>query len=60
MLHCENSYGIYGSGWRFDNKRQNRDASRDLVVKTEGTNHSENLDTDGKIIQVLYLIFKKE
>jgi hypothetical protein len=29
----------------FDSKRQKRNAYRDLVEKTEGTNYSQDLDT---------------
>lgn len=44
----------------FDSKRQKSNACRNLVRKTEGTNHSEDLDTDGRIIQVIKLTFTKQ
>jgi hypothetical protein len=37
----------------FDSSRQKSNACRDLAGKTEGTNHSEDLDTDGRLIQVI-------
>jgi hypothetical protein len=41
------------SGEAFDSKRQKSNAYRDLVRKIKGTSHSEDLDTDGRIIQVI-------
>jgi len=37
----------------FDSKKQKSNACRDLVGKTKEKNHSEDLDTDGRIIQVI-------
>jgi hypothetical protein len=37
----------------FDSKRQKRNACRDLAEKIEGTIHSQDLDTDGRMIHVI-------
>jgi hypothetical protein len=37
----------------FDSKRKKRNASRDMRGKIDGKNHSEDHDTDGRIINVI-------